>query len=411
MNVTNSQLVPMGGASDSALVHHERRLALAIKKAESSGNVVRLHSANREYLRSFACRYVAARDELPELQARKLARQIDPWRACSEPVRVSPRFKANGDVRFIYSYGQENRVRQTLLRNLLLARWKIAPAQTMFSGGREEAIRRIKLAYSKGYQFVLELDVAKCYRSFDKEKLHTFFALPKAVTDHVLSGSSQRIIPSSYTVGNIATFFQSESNAPTSFLDCLADDWDAAHPGLIEGSRCSPYAAESLLAPVCQACLSSGVGQVINYADNFLLAARTEIELSELSSVLREALHSHPVGPLKVKEQTDCLAESAIQAAHKQPFDFLGYRLTPVRSRLVVTWALKNEEKARAMREEASAKLNSSTVSRTDKQNILRELVEKHRALVAAFPAWTGGARYHIAMMEELLRLVDAPLL
>jgi hypothetical protein len=176
----------------------------------------------------------------------------------------------------------------------------------------------------------------------------------------------------------------------------FGQDWDPAQLGLIEGSKVSSFAAELLLAPICEEMTARGVGQVINYADNFLLMAKSNSELRELRNILRKGLHTHPAGPLQVKDLL------GIQFSNG-PFIFLGYKFSPVGNDLVCTWGPKAETNARKMRREGH-RLLSSKMPETRKEIAFQKLKEKHLGIVNAFPEWLEGPDLHRKKMQPLER-------
>jgi hypothetical protein len=174
----------------------------------------------------------------------------------------------------------------------------------------------------------------------------------------------------------------------------FGEDWDPAQLGLIEGSKVSSFAAELLLAPICEELTARGAGQVINYADNFLLMAKSNSELRELRNILRKGLHTHPAGPLQVKDL------QGIQSSNR-PFIFLGYKFTPVGGDLVCTWGPKAETNARKVRREGH-RLLSSKMPDARKEMAFQKLVERHLGIVNAFPEWLEGPDLHRKKMQTM---------
>jgi hypothetical protein len=390
-------------AKNSArLKHQERVLARKVRRAHKKGSG--LKSATRQYLNSYSAKTIAVsqaakalRTKLSSDQLAKLAKSLDPWKSCDEPVELSPMAKPNDphDFRFILRFGVQNRARQILVRNLLRARWGIAAQQHLFQGGRDEAVKQVQSGYQEGLQFVFELDVYRCFRSFDRKGIAKFLNLPERVVAGVLSGGELNVILSKEYEGVIAYGPDDLPDSPIEVFGMMEDDWGSARLGLTEGSMVSPYAAELLLAWVLEN-VPDGAWRIVNYADNFLCLCESESAANELRDILRELLHKHPAGPLKAKQFPKIFAP-------EEAFTFLGYYLVPRPTiGLAPIWSERANAKAREIRRSAYKKLCSPTLSYANKKSKLKLVVRKHKAIVNGYPLWKEGKAFHEFKMAKL---------
>jgi len=400
----------------------ERKLAARVTAAFLDQSRPRLHAAKRAYLNSFAARYTAAAEVLEKAythdSAMRLAGRIDLWQPCGEVARVLPVAKKNRPMhdpsyRFIFSFGRENRTRQVLIRNLLEARWATAPGQTMFGGGRAAAVRQTQQHFAEGFTHVVEADIRKCFNSFGMAGTASFLSLPEAVVNLSLSGRSLNVAPhitwlKDHHMNELYGLFdlpQTHPRVPPRPMDVLAElygeDWVRAQQGLIEGALCSSRVAELLLADICQVLGVPDYGRLVNYADNFLLMARSQSDAAQLLAVLQDALLVHPAGPLTVKEDLNLVP-------HGHAFEFLGYRFTPSQAELAVTWSSGNEAKARTLRRDCYRILGSSRMPFARKASVLAETEGKHRNFVYSFASWPGARALHEEKMGPLRRMLES---
>lgn len=382
----------------------ERKLADQVRVAAREKSIKRLHEYSRMYLTSFACKYVAAAEAIKQNKqagqrsVMELAERMNVFEACSETVLLNlvARDDTAHDYRYILSFGIENSARQIILRNLLKARWNVSHAQTMMNGGRNAAVQQVIRCYADGYTHIAELDIRRCYKSFGMTGIQRMLHLPERVVRHVLSAASLNI-DLSYTARRVIYHDHDIPLTPMELFHGLhGEDWEEAQQGLIEGSKVSPFVAELLLAPVCQAILVSGAGVVINYADNFLLMAKTKRGLETMKTILREELRTHPAGPLTVEEVYN-------KFSHNFAFDFLGYKLVPVNSTLTPEISEKNEKKARKIRSRAYQAIRSN-LPENEIRKLVQQRVQEHRDLLAAFPLWAGAEAYQSRKLDALQR-------
>lgn len=390
----------------------ERKLFNNVRSAFHSGEKVFIRRTIRDYLNSYSARYVAAKEAVRTCKRHshksmeQIAQEMNVWQPCSERAsvnvsikKVSPQPEQGGEYdyrpRVWVSFGPENQARQILVRNLLKAIWSVSSRQTMFNGGRNRAVQLVKDYYAEGYKYIVEVDICRCFQSFDRRGIAKFLCLPEKVNDYVLGASSLNLHPSLSCRRDVLYHSPDLSGGTMELLMAkFGQDWDPAQLGLIEGSKVSSFAAELLLAPICEEMTARGVGQVINYADNFLLMAKSNSELRELRNILRKGLHTHPAGPLQVKDL------HGIQSSNG-PFIFLGYKFTPVGGDLVCAWGPKAETNARKVRREGHRTL-SSGMPEARKEMTFQKLVKRHLAIINAFPEWLEGPELHRKKMQPL---------
>lgn len=411
------------GASHKKLKQQEEKLAHRVRNANSRN----LFKAQSGYLSSFATRYIAAlnlREVRTRQEARTLAAKVDLWQPGGDRVIVKASHKGNPasydgcHYRICFSFRTQDRTRQAVITNMLKARAHNRPEQTLLSGGRNVAVKRIRKFYREGFTHVAKMDVSSCYNSFvDPEYVAKTLSIPEQVVRSTMMGLSldnSRLRIHRDTVKDILCFGgehsssiwgrhnnQSQNNRPPNprdiFQGFFGDDWEIARQGLMQGAKCSGHATEILLAPVCQACTDSGLGQVINYADDFLLMARSQNELLRLTAILALACRRHPAGALRVTRTL---------SPQREPFEFLGYQFTPGRRNLLKPrWAEKHELKARSSRRRTYGTLHSDA-DRQTKQRALEDCISFHRNSVRSFPAWVGGADYVEKKLRPLSQLM-----
>jgi hypothetical protein len=82
--------------------------------------------------------------------------------------------------------------------------------------------------------------------------------------------------------------------------DIFADELAVARRGFPQGSAASPFAVETLLAPLFAQLPDCGAS--IGYADNFLAMAKGESDVVTISTAFWSALKAHPAGHLRPNE-------------------------------------------------------------------------------------------------------------
>lgn len=177
------------------------------------------------------------------------------------------------------------------------------------------------------------------------------------------------------------------------------DALDKARLGLSTGSKASPLIAELMLSLVFVALAKCADVKVTSYADNFLLQAGCGKSLRDAARKLRNALHTHPAGPLK--------GHKAETLGPTDRFEFLGYTIAPDGRRIAVSLSAINAEKARCIRAEGYRKIGKAKTIE-ERLKAVEETASSHKELLAAFPAWPGRQRFHVKKMERMRRACKA---
>ncbi len=387
--------------------HHVKRQCGRIAQAIAVGDRKQEEFHKRCLLRSFSAKQQAAEiakgtcKRQTSLSVGLLARATDLWEPCDELVHLTANVtntRSDGSARFILDFGPAHQTAQLLIKAAIYHPSHLAPEQTMTQGGAPEAIRRIQSAYADGYTYVSELDIRKCYSSFDSREAGRLLLLPESVIENYLTLEHTNLALSYTCMREQIYHDENSQHSPERlFAGLYGEDFSCAQQGLIEGSRVSPFIVEMLLAPVCRALQARGLGQVVNYADNFLLMARSRDALVTLENILRDELRDHPVGALTVR---DCMRDYVPGYS----FDFLGYRLEPNGSRLTALLGRKSEKKLREIRRKGYRELNSD-MPLARKRRVFRALEKEHKATLRALSCFLGGRDYHNSKMEPLRRL------
>ncbi|MGA0539721.1 reverse transcriptase domain-containing protein [Neotabrizicola sp. VNH66] len=393
----------------------EDHLGMQVRAAARDGSEDDLNAAQNAYFASLAARYIAAHrvrkdrarkarygipsKETQAAAAAQLALEIDVTRPCGEAVYIEAVNKGEGEYRLTCAYGELAQARQQLIVNLLRWREALPHAQTVLNGGRDAAIRKVQMNFAAGSRHNAELDVRRCFKSFRTENLSGLLRLPESVVEHVISIHSLVPVPSRTCRRDVLHHLPDDPETPeVLFQALLGAEWEQARLGLPEGSRLSPVLAELLLTPVVRALGASRQGRVLTYADNFFLSATSEARLHWMIGNLQDRLARHPAGPVTVRD------DFAVRRPD-EPFDFLGYRLTPRWGQLEVTWAAKHEEHARRLRREAY-KLLRSDMPGHRKLEVLARVEREHTAFTRNFGAWPGRLDFNDEKLAKLRRVL-----
>ncbi|WP_407493816.1 reverse transcriptase domain-containing protein [Pseudooceanicola sp. MF1-13] len=381
-------------------LNRHARTARALHEAPSSLSEkfvagVALFEANEAILRSYSARLLAAREAIKDFDPREieyspaeLARRMDAFAPCDEPVQLTLKPKPDGHFRPTLNFGVERRAQQILVRNLISVQFGERPwDQKLFNGGTKAAIEQIKANYEEGYKFACHLDVVECFSSFNVEKVAQELSLPEEVANNVLTGQNFAIEHSSTIREDRVPFNSMNPRLSEEYLE-------KARRGLSTGSKVSPLIADVMLSLVHIALVDVGDIKVTSFADNFMVQTRDRAMLRNAAHSLRDALQQHPAGPLGEHKVETLLAPW-------DPFEFLGYHLEPNGTRLMVTMSRDNTERARLIRANCYQELRAA-ICEEEISNIVLETDKKHRSLVYAFGAWTGRLRFHDKKMRKI---------
>lgn len=299
---------------------HEQKLARHIRRSAMSGDRKKTKRCIVEYFRSHDALLRAANAawlRMPK-HARpakhllpKLAKSVSPWCGTQEPVSLEVREKPTkpGDFRSIMNFGIENRFLQFVALRALQAACELHPSQYCAHQGRHPAILEAASLMAIGYVHCAEIDVMNCFQSFRASALMGLLPLPKEVTSRIITGTHLNIVPGKFSFGL-------DGDACSDPLVALAIS--EARQGIPQGSAVSPFVSEWILSSVFT--LLPPCGRVLNYADNFLLMAKSKEGLALVQSALCDALRKHPAGPLVPNPIKHFVSHKGV--------DFIGYRLT-----------------------------------------------------------------------------------
>ncbi len=427
MRIIKSPTTEAKMASHKSLLKSEKKLSHRVRSAKPH----QLAKANKAYINSLASKYVAAL-ELKEVkskaQALEIAAKIDLGKPSGGKVTVKAAFKgkpANYEgcpYRFTYSFGIVDKARQAVLKKAIKARGGWLPQQTMLNGGRNLAVKQIRKHYREGNTYIAKMDVSACYNSFENvEVVAQALYFPKQVVRSTLMGQSfehgslhvhKDTVKDIFCLGDDYAHYcdgmrlfrnsHTQKNRSINPLDVFdgrfGDDWVTARQGLIQGAKCSGHAAEVLLRSVCEACCLIGDGQVVNYADDFLLMAPSLDALLRMIKDFELACSRHPAGALKATKEI-------IERRHS--FEFLGYHFEPARRNLfTLRWGSNSENRAQKIRKETYSVLHSNADLRT-KERTLNDCVRIHRNCIKGFPDWSGGEKHVERKLKPLFELLD----
>lgn len=162
--------------------------------------------------------------------------------------------------------------------------------------------------------------------------------------------------------------------------------------GIPQGSPVSSLICEALLTDAIEQAMKHGT--LVQFADNIVILSECQAGVELTKKTLRTALASHPVGLPSVKEKTYQLGE---------PFDFLGYRLSPVSGTVVIEPSRSN---LREFRNKFDWWRRRILKAQSDKQRCqLGELLRQYIwSWSSAFRFWPGATAHrdqHFALINH----------
>lgn len=339
---------------------HEAGLIKRMRRAHKGKARKLADQLMRQYLSSYDCRLVAARNAVRGMKLRNrpnataipgIAMEADPWVGTDEPVNLSFKPKASNanEFRPIMDFGPVNRTLQTLARSVLAARSDILDCQFALKG-HQVAVKAAANALLSGHEYVVEVDIRNCYPSFHEDAVPNLLPLPKEVTRKVILAHSLNL---SLNNDNLKYLFGTgESEGEPSLDETFPDDLAEARRGIPQGASTSPLSVEIMLASVLDQ-LPPWV-TVVNYADNILVAGGDENGVASAVDILRGALQAHPAGPLLPKAPNCYYPGDTVR--------FLGFELKKVGDDV---WIEPSAENAHGFKAEFSRRLK-----RACRQNI-----------------------------------------
>jgi hypothetical protein len=271
-------------------------------------------------------------------------------------------------------FGLENRSLQYLVKAALMATADLHPHQ-YGSVGVQSAIAHVAKLMEQGYLWSVEIDIEKCFPSFEEERLYEFLPLPKEVIRHVIMASHLNI-----TSGNLYDLFGPAEHGvdPVFVTDALAE----ARRGIPQGSAVSNLVSEILLAYPIKNLPTCGVA--IGYADNTLLMATNEKDAVTMTEAFGAALKAHPVGLLRPKSQGS--------SKPGEPVDYLGYRLTLVGGKVKIEPDPENDAVFAGEMKKGVLRLEKSKLPPVERQKIAKNLRRKLTSWTGAFQLCDGIA-------------------
>lgn len=393
-------------------INRAEKLEGKVIEAATSGDGTRVHENLRIFLRSYDVAIACMAQAVQRLKRAyrpsnakivKLAEEVSVWQPSTETVRLD--FKAkNGntnDYRPIFVFGLRQQAAQIMAARALTVLVAPDKDQFLFNGGTTKAIEAVCEALEEGFHWVCETDIKSCYPSFDGEALPDCLPLAKEVTRSVLLCSSLNLVS-----GNFRGLL---GKNPWSELEKwqhadFYSDLLAARRGIPQGSIVSPYVVEILLATLIAPLREMGC-RVVVFADNIMILAKSESEMSSAVDCLRAALQAHPAGPLHPKVPK--------WAEPGEAFDFLGYRIDPNMVPIRVSPSPKNKAKFHSKHQALEDHALATDVPTFARLKRIRNIKRHVKSWTAGFPAWPSRQQFrekHLNDVEQLEKKVWNPL-
>ena len=307
---------------------HRTKLRKSVRLA---GNGPKKPETQKGYLGSQLVRFASLVDaakkleyherlSLPEYEA--MASSLAMHKPIAENVFYYLKSKGNGKYRCICDFGVQHRAAQSIVSDLIAAQFKPAAFQHNVPGRSVQlAVRRTKKFYEKGYVHALRLDVKAYYDHFNHAALMGSKLLPKAVTENVMIGRNYTMVPK----GGLTPYLLS------------LDYPSILHSGGIpQGSACSPLVGNFYVSKL-KYVLPKGTA-VLNYADDFLVMAKSVEKLEKAKNALQASVEALSVGQFELLVKTGSSFTSG--------FEFLGHSFEMKSGGgLAVTISLANQQK------------------------------------------------------------------
>lgn len=249
------------------------------------------------------CALILAANEGQFTQASivKMARAINPWEDCGEPVWLKKLMKANGSERVMGAFGTKRSALQRLCALALSSAWGVSNLEYNTKGrGGIAAVTSAMSSMNSFNEWVLLVDVQDCYPSVGQDGLAAYLPLP------------EKVIRSSVLIPDECVILASNGSYVSS------SDREQLRQGIPQGSPASQIIASRLI--------SEAVAEVahdhhcFHYSDNVFAALSSESQAKATFDTLTERFGALPVGALTL--HTHALAD-----ATKESVRFLGYKL------------------------------------------------------------------------------------
>lgn len=217
-----------------------------------------------------------------------VAERINPFGPCYEQVNQREIDK-DGRTRTVDTFGPIKRARQHMVADLIRALHSPRSNQFLFNGGIPAALTAVEAAHSRGLTHAVELDVEGFYRNIPAECLAGLLRpLPKAVIDHVVWDLAIR----NNDVGHSVVIMARRTAPPLN--DTI---------GLSLGSASSPIVGEVVIGHLLAANEIDFGPDIITYADNLLVLARSEQEAEARAENLTALPKLRAFGSLRLREK------------------------------------------------------------------------------------------------------------
>ena len=374
-----------------------------IYTAFQTGDSKALRAATRLFLNSNAAKVVAVArvnagrnkdNRLSPKNVRKIARGLSPWRGSDEPATVIFKQKADNENEFrpIVDFGIKNQSLQLLVHAALDSACDLNPHQYFTRGGTHGAVSEVMDNLSAGYRWCCEVDIAKCFQSFDGGKLPGCLPLPEAVTRKVVSSQYYNLIPGNFKEELGEDAF---SNPEVVKYHTLAAEIVSARQGIPQGSSVSPLVSEILLAPVIDQLPHKG--RIVAYADNILLQAQSENEAVDMVSLLRRALKKHPAGPLMPSRITSFKPQEHIR--------FLGYLIKKKEGGYK---AVPRPDRFKEFKKRINRKIDyieNPTTTLAQKKEGIESLTKYVKSWTAAYPLWEDRKQVRAKYLDRIKQI------
>ena len=309
----------------------------ALKVAISEGNALSIQRITNWFLISpaprqcFAVEVARSGKIKPEptlADCLNVVENLNFFAASPEEATVLAVKKASGKYRATIMFGLEHRVAQKILREVLSA-YHAKQSFQFTSRGIHAAIKAARAHIGEGNIWYAHLDIKEFYSNFRVEELLQDAALggklPNKVLANYVHGHNLKMSESARVIGG--------DELPSSMLTSLAY---TARRGIPQGSSLSPLVAEMMVSkmPLTVALRK----HLTNYADNFLLLAKTEAQLQELVDELKAAIYELPGGHFKLKDEgSGCLDGDTLR--------FLGHRFQLEEGVLRISVSVQNQNR------------------------------------------------------------------
>ena len=194
-----------------------------------------LNSYDAHLLAAEKARRAMQRHYFPKALVPTIASGLDPWAGTPEEVRVNfiPKGSDPDDRRITMDFGPKNRTLQYLVKGLLQTLAYLHPHQFgTGNGGLHAAIKHVVQVMQDGHLWAVEIDIEKCFLSFDADKVVDLLPLPKEVTERVVLSRHLNLVP-----GNLVDIFAWESRDEYESHKALYGPNDNDVPATQEGAR------------------------------------------------------------------------------------------------------------------------------------------------------------------------------